>query len=150
MRNHLARQPQDWARRLGLAVVFVWFFVGGIAHFAFTDAEVRIMPPYIPWPHATVLISGVLELMGAAGLLITSTRRAAGIGLFALTICVTPVHVHMLQHPDLFSVPYWALVARLPLQLALLALIAWSTFRVNRLPASGGLAAAQAHNRTLR
>jgi uncharacterized membrane protein len=34
----------------------------------------------------------------------------------------------MLQRPDLFpAVPYWALIARLPLQLALLALIAWST-----------------------
>jgi len=34
----------------------------------------------------------------------------------------------MLQQPALFpSVPYWALVARLPLQVALLALITWST-----------------------
>jgi uncharacterized membrane protein len=31
----------------------------------------------------------------------------------------------MLQQPELFEVPYWALVLRLPLQVALLALIAW-------------------------
>ncbi|MDQ6684483.1 MAG: hypothetical protein M3Z16_05085, partial [Pseudomonadota bacterium] len=45
-----------------------------------------------------------------------------------LTLAVTPANVSMLQHADAFpNVPYWALVARLPLQLALLALIVWST-----------------------
>lgn len=90
------------------------------------------MPPYIPWPHAAVWVSGVFELLGAGGLLFAGARRAAGIGLFVLTICVTPVHIYMLQRPDLFAVPYWALVLRLPLQVALLALIAWSTFRKAR------------------
>ena len=109
-------------------VVFLWFFIGGIAHFVATDAEVRLVPPYIPWPRAAVLVSGVFELLGSAGLLFPATRRAAGMGLFALTLCVTPVHVYMLQQPELFAVPYWALVLRIPLQIALLALIAWSTF----------------------
>lgn len=67
--------------------------------------------------------------MGAAGLLFGTTRRSAGMGLFVLTILVTPVHIYMLQQPELFDIPYWPLVVRLPLQLALLALIAWSTFR---------------------
>lgn len=120
--------PQSRAKRAGIAVVFLWFLLGGIAHFAATDAEVRVVPPYIPWPRAAVLVSGLLELLGAAGLLFSSTRRAAGIGLFALTVCVTPVHIYMLEQPDLFQLPYWALVLRLPLQVALLVLIAWSTF----------------------
>lgn len=114
-------------KRLALGFVFLWFFVGGIAHFAFTDLEMRIVPPYIPWPRGAVLISGLFELLGAAGLLMASTRTAAGIGLFALTIAVTPANITMLQHADSFSVPYWVLVLRLPLQVALLALIAWST-----------------------
>ena len=117
------------ARRIGLAVVFGWFLIGGIAHFAATDLEMRIVPPYIPWPRATVLASGVFELLGAAGLLWAPTRRAAGIGLIALTLAVTPAHIYMLQRPDLFDVPYWALVLLLPLQLALLALIAWAALQ---------------------
>jgi uncharacterized membrane protein len=116
------------ARAIGLGLVFVWFFIGGIAHFVATDAEVRVVPPYIPWPRMAVWASGVFELIGATGLLFRSTRRAAGVGLFALTICVTPVHIYMLQEPDLFAVPLWALILRIPLQVALLVLIAWSTF----------------------
>ena len=45
-------------------------------------------------------------------------------------MAVTPCHVYMLQHPELSPIPLWALWLRLPVQLALLALlalIAWST-----------------------
>lgn len=115
-------------KRIGIAFVFLWFLIGGIAHFAATDLETKIVPPYIPWPRAAVLVSGVFELLGAAGLLWKPSRRAAGFLLFAVTIAVTPVHIDMLAHPDLYPrVPYWALVARLPLQAALLLLILWST-----------------------
>ncbi|QSI34455.1 hypothetical protein GNX71_22535 [Variovorax sp. RKNM96] len=115
-------------RVAGIAFVFLWFALGGVAHFLATEAEMRIVPPYIPWPRAAVLVSGVFELLGAAGLLWRPTRRAAGIGLILLTLAVTPAHFYMLQRPELFaSVPYWALVVRLPVQVALLALIAWST-----------------------
>ncbi len=115
-------------RRAGLVFVFLWFFIGGIAHFAATDIETSIVPAWIPWPRFMVLASGVFELLGAAGLVWPRSRRAAGWGLFALTIAVTPVHIWMLQRPDLFpTVPYLALVLRLPLQVALLALIVWST-----------------------
>jgi uncharacterized membrane protein len=111
-----------------LTIVFLWFFIGGIAHFVATDLEMRIVPPYIPWPRFTVLVSGVFELLGAAGLLLRPTRFAAGVGLFVLTLAVTPAHIYMLQRPDLFpAVPYWALVLRMPLQAALLVLIAWSS-----------------------
>ena len=112
----------------GLVVVFLWFFIGGIAHFVATETEMRIVPPYIPWPRAAVLVSGVFELLGAVGLLWRRTRRAAGIGLFLLTLAVTPCHIYMLQRADQFpSIPLWALWLRLPIQVALLVLIAWCT-----------------------
>lgn len=115
-------------RLAGRMFVFLWFLIGGVAHFVAAETEAGLVPPYIPWPNAAVAVSGVFELLGAGGLLFATTRRAAGMGLFALTICVTPVHVYMLQQPELFAVPYWMLLLRLPVQVALLALIAWSTF----------------------
>jgi uncharacterized membrane protein len=115
-------------KRIGLILVFLWFLFGGVAHFSLTEVEMRIVPPVIPWPRAAVLVSGVFELLGAVGILIPASRRAAGIGLFLLTIAVTPANVYMLQHADLFNVPRWALVVRLPFQVVLLALILWSTW----------------------
>jgi uncharacterized membrane protein len=115
-------------KRAALAFVFLWFFLGGIAHFAFTGVEMRIVPPFIPSPHAVVLITGALELLGAAGVLLPFTRRAAGIGLFALTIAVTPANVYMFQHAEAFGIARGLLLLRLPFQLVLLALIAWSTW----------------------
>ncbi|MBC7706111.1 MAG: hypothetical protein H7274_19455 [Rhodoferax sp.] len=124
MASHLHYSGRE--KRLELAVIFLWFFLGGMAHFAATDTEMRIVPPYIPWPRAAVLVSGAFELLGAFGLLWTTTRRAAGWGLFILTIAVTPAHIFMLQQPELFPIPYWVLVVRLPVQVALLVLIVWS------------------------
>jgi uncharacterized membrane protein len=116
---------------VALAFIFLWFLLGGIAHFVATNVEMRVVPPYIPWPRTAVLVSGACELLGAAGLLWRPTRRAAAVGLFALTLAVTPVHIYMLQRPELFDVPYWALVLRLPLQAVLLALIAWAVANVS-------------------
>jgi uncharacterized membrane protein len=129
MSDSSASAPLGKPRLAGIAFVFLWFAIGGVAHFAATETEMRIVPPWMPWPREAVLVSGVFELLGAAGLLWRPTRRLAGIGLFLLTIAVTPAHFYMLQRPDLFaSIPYWALIVRLPVQVALLALIAWSTF----------------------
>ena len=118
-----------WPDRAIFLFVFAWFAVGGVAHFAFTEAEMRIVPPWIPWPRAVVLVSGVFELLGAAGLLLPATRRAAAWGLFALTLAVTPANVHMLQMAAEFpAVPVWVLVLRLPFQILLLAMI-WRVAR---------------------
>lgn len=121
-------------QRVALFVVFFWFFFGGIAHFALTDLEARIVPPQIPDPRDVVLISGILELAGAFGLLLPWTRRAAGWGLFLLTLAVTPANIYMLHVHDQFpQVPVWLLWLRLPLQLVLLWLILWgSRWRVDR------------------
>lgn len=111
----------------GLGFVFLWFLVGGVAHFAATDLEMSIVPRFVPWPRLAVLVSGVFELLGTLGLLVRRFRAAAGFGLFLLTLAVTPANVYMLEHSEQFAVPYALLVLRLPLQVGLLALILWSS-----------------------
>jgi uncharacterized membrane protein len=116
-------------KKAGLIIAFLWFAIGGVAHFAATRLEMSIVPPYIPWPRAAIVVSGVFELLGAAGLVWSGTRRYAGLGLFALTLAVTPANVYMLQRSDHFGIAVWVLIARLFLQVGLLALILWSTRR---------------------
>jgi uncharacterized membrane protein len=104
--------------------VLSWFVVGGVGHFAGTEFFVSIVPPYIPQARLMVLISGVFELLGAAGLLYVPTRKAAAFGLFLLTLCVTPANVYMWQHPELFAnIPPIVLGIRLLVQVVLLAAI---------------------------
>ncbi len=122
------------ARKVGLVVVFLWFFLGCIPHFQWTALEMSIVPPWIPYPRDMVLISGVFELLGAIGILVPKTRRAAGIGLVLLTIAVTPANVYMLQHAARYPWPMWLLIFRLPFQAFLLWLIWWTTW--NRPPKS--------------
>ena len=124
--SKLEQHPAGWGMRSALAFVFVWFFVGGIAHFLFVEAQMRIVPPYIPWPRTVVLASGGLEIAGALALLWLPIRKIAAWGLFALTLAVTPANIFMLQQAALFpTIPYWMLVIRLPLQAGLIVLIVW-------------------------
>lgn len=115
-------------QRTTLLFVFLWFFIGGIAHFAFTRIEASIIPPAFPDHRLLVLISGVFELLGAAGILLKPTRNAAGWGLLLLTAAVTPANFYMWQHAANYpAIPYWALTLRLPFQALLMAGIWWST-----------------------
>ncbi|MEM9255369.1 MAG: DoxX family protein [Pseudomonadota bacterium] len=115
-------------RVLGLAIIFVWFMAGGVAHFTNTEFFMSIMPPWIGYHKEIVYISGVLEIIGAIGILLPGLRQWAGNGLILLVLCVTPANVHMWLNADLFpDVPPVFLTFRLVLQVALLALIWWST-----------------------
>jgi uncharacterized membrane protein len=117
-----------------IAFVFIWFLLGGLGHFVTTSFFVGIVPPYIPWPELAVYVSGVFELLGAAGLLLPRWRRSAGLGLFLLTLCVTPANVHMWLHPERFPLmpqPWLSLVLsfRLLVQAFLLFCIWWGPIR---------------------
>lgn len=122
------RRPMSPRKRLALGFVFIWFLVGGLGHFVATDFFSTIVPPWWPYPREAVLVSGVLELIGALALLPRATRSWAGWGLAAIIVLVTPAHIFMLQRPELFpKIPYAALVARLPLQVFLLVCTIAST-----------------------
>ncbi len=115
-------------KQAGLAFVFLFFVVGGIAHFVATDFFVGIMPPYIPFHREIVWISGAIELALAACLLVPRLRPATGWALIALICAVSLANIHMWLNPALFpQVPEWALTLRLLLQLGLLWLVWWST-----------------------
>ncbi|MEW1889019.1 hypothetical protein [Streptomyces sp. NPDC085659] len=83
----------------GLAVLFL---ASGAAHFVpdgggvmpSHDDLTAMVPPFVPLPHAVVYGTGVLELLGAAGLVRTATRPAAGLGLAVLLVLMLPTNVY--------------------------------------------------------
>jgi uncharacterized membrane protein len=112
----------------GLVLVSLFFLVGGRAHFTSTEFFVSIVPPYVPMPLMTVYVTGVPEIIGAVAIWVPAWRSWAGIGLVALTVCVTPANMYMWLNPQLFpDISPAFLTWRLVAQVALLALIWWST-----------------------
>ncbi|MGM0700121.1 MAG: DoxX family protein [Actinomycetota bacterium] len=81
------------AIRFGLAVMFV---VTGISHFVgMREALIDMMPPWLPGAPAIVTTTGVLELLGAIGLLLGPTRPWAAGGLGLMLILMFPANVHL-------------------------------------------------------
>ena len=120
------RHRTRW-QRIALWGVCCWFLLAGLAHFAFTDFQARLLPPQVPDGPDVVLVIGIVELLGAFGLLLPWTRRVAGWGLLLLMLALTPGVVWALHLHDPFPVPAWLLWLRLPLQLLLLWLIWWGS-----------------------
>jgi hypothetical protein len=75
------RPPRDWtaATRVGLTVMFCFT---AAAHFNSMRADlVRMVPPAVPNPELMVTFTGICEILGAIGLLVPRTRRAAAVAL---------------------------------------------------------------------
>lgn len=95
------------------------FTVTGTLHFVRPAFFLAIVPPWLPSHGLLVALSGVAELLGAAGLLSRTTRRVAGWWLLALLIAVFPANIQMLmnaQAEGATSARQLALWLRLPIQ----------------------------------
>lgn len=107
------------------------FFVGaGVNHFAMPGPYAKIVPPSLRGrARSLVAISGVAEIAGGAGVLMSRTRRPAGLGLIALLAAVFPANLYMARTPEDFPrIPRWALYGRLALQ-PLMMVWAWRATR---------------------
>jgi uncharacterized membrane protein len=78
---------------VGLAAMFL---VTGIAHFVnpLRQDLIAIVPPRLPAPGLLVTVTGVLELLGAVGLLYPPTRVAAAISLGVMMLAMFPANVY--------------------------------------------------------
>lgn len=61
---------------------------------------IAIVPPRLPRPALLVAVTGVLELVGAVGLLHPPTRVAAAWCLFALMLAMFPANVYASRMPN--------------------------------------------------
>jgi uncharacterized membrane protein len=84
---------------VGLAAMFA---MTGVAHFvpAMRRDMIAIVPPRLPAAGLLVTITGVLELVGAAGLLYPPTRVAAAVCLFMLMLAMFPANIYAARMPN--------------------------------------------------
>jgi uncharacterized membrane protein len=99
---------------VGLAAMFV---MTGFAHFAPAMRRdlIAIVPPRLPAPGYLVTATGLLELLGAVGLLVPVTRVAAAVCLLALMLAMFPANVYASRMPN----PPKSMTTQLPLRTAI-------------------------------
>jgi uncharacterized membrane protein len=109
-----------------LALMFVFT---ATAHFNTMKHDLaQMIPSSFPRPLLIVYITGVLELLGAAGLVLPQFRRLAGICLIALLVGMFIANVNAAQRGvTLRGKPPTPLWLRAPMQILFIALLWWST-----------------------
>ncbi|WP_280263454.1 DoxX family protein [Nocardia wallacei] len=117
----------------GLAVLLLFT---GAAHFVPDSVEAMpshddltaMVPAALPFPGFLVYLTGVLELLGALGLVVTRTRAAAGLGLAVLFVLMVPANIYAaVEDIPLNGDPATPLWFRLPEQVVYIAVALWSS-----------------------
>jgi uncharacterized membrane protein len=88
----------SWLKVLPFALAVMLFFTAS-AHFISPRKEdlARMVPAWLPRPDAIIFMTGVLEILGAVGLLIPATRPFAARGLILLFLAMFPANIRAAQ-----------------------------------------------------
>jgi len=114
--------------RFALAVLFVFT---GISHFTKLKREMaRMVPGIFPNPMAWVYLTGVFELLGAAGLILARTRTAASLALAAMLVAMFPANIKAAREGlTVGGKPATALWLRAPMQVFFIGMLLWTGMR---------------------
>jgi uncharacterized membrane protein len=113
------------ALRLALAAMFAFTALSHVLPRT-RPALVRMVPPALPAPGLLVTLTGLLELAGAAGLLLPPLVRAAALALAALLVALFPANVHADRSGvEIAGRRATPLHVRLPVQLFWIACLLW-------------------------
>ena len=117
-----------WQHSLIYALSLMFAFTG-VAHFNKIKYELEKMVPAIfPKPMLMVYLTGVFELLGAAGILLPRFRSVAGFCLILLLLAMFPANVKAARDKLLVAgKPATELWLRTPMQVVFIALIWWAT-----------------------
>lgn len=121
------QETDSWsgALRVALAAMFVFTAVSHF-HPRTRPDLIGMVPRGLPAPALLVTMTGVFELLGAIGLLVPETRRAAAYGLIALLVAMFPANVHAARAGLMVAGRRATPMAwRLPLQLFWISTLWW-------------------------
>ncbi len=84
--------------RIAMALMLAFTAIG---HFAFTKGMVMMIPDFIPFKKALVYFTGVIEILAAAGLLISSYQVLTAWLLIVFFIVLLPANINAaIRHID--------------------------------------------------
>lgn len=77
--------------RVGLTLFFLFT---GLGHFIRTEGMAEMLPPRIPYRVELIYVTGVLELLGAAGVWVPRLMRLTGLCLILMLIMILPANIY--------------------------------------------------------
>ncbi len=83
----------EWQTSLRLAVALMFLFTATAHWGRRRPSLIKMVPPSLPNPNFIVTITGILEIIGAIGLLIPNTSKIASICLTILLIALFPANI---------------------------------------------------------
>ncbi len=110
-------------------IIGILFISIGIYHFVNPGFFIKIMPNYIPNHSAMVFWSGVAEVLGGIGIMVSFSKIYAGWGLILLLIAIFPANLDMFikaYQKQGWGLYTWLTLIRLPLQFVLIYWVYWS------------------------
>lgn len=120
------------AARIAMAGMLFFTAVG---HFVFTEGMALMLPAFIPHKQVIVLLSGVIEITAAIGLLVPGLRAITGWLLIIFFILILPANIYAAMHRVDFQTPSLEgpgpdyLWFRVPLQFFFIAWVYLSSIR---------------------
>jgi uncharacterized membrane protein len=113
--------------RVGLSLMFL---LTASAHWGKRRQDlIAMVPTGFPHPHLVVTITGILELLGAAGLLLPATAPAAAVCLAVLLIAMFPANVRAArEHLKIGDTAATALPLRTVLQIVFITALVVAGF----------------------
>jgi uncharacterized membrane protein len=89
--------PYGWWTSLRLALSGM-FLLTASAHWGKRRPDlIRMVPTVFPRPDLLVTMTGILEILGAVGLMLPAVARYAALGLFFMLLAVFPANVYAAQ-----------------------------------------------------
>ena len=96
----LFKREVDYALSARIAMSVMLLFTA-IGHFKFTDGMELMLPAFIPFKTEVVIITGLIEIGIAIGLLIPSSIKISGWTLMIFLVLVLPANIHAaVNHVD--------------------------------------------------
>jgi uncharacterized membrane protein len=108
-------------QKVSLYTMSLMYIAAGINHFWHKAMYLPIMPNWLGYHEALIILSGIFEIVLGSLILPLATRRLAAWGIILLLVAVFPANVQMLYNFIATNNPYlWLTIVRLPLQILLI------------------------------
>jgi uncharacterized membrane protein len=122
------RRLSSWREAGLIAVVILFLFTGSTLFTAMKHDYAAMLPGPLSGNVGLIYLTGALQIAGAVGLLISRTRRLAGICLVLLLVAMFPGNVYAAVNEVPFRgeppTPLWL---RTPIQLLFIGVVLWTS-----------------------